>query len=125
MLCSLYEGCPAFDERYVYDPIRDEVIITISPSPMSPSRAEAPPEDQWKYRDTEERNELTARVREESTIEFTRLQDLLMVAAVEDESLWDEYDEYDEYGEYGVEYDAYGEDWADEYDGGYDEYGER
>lgn len=122
MLCSLYEGCPALDERYVYDPLGDEV--TISPNPNAPSRDEALPEDRWNYRDTEERNELMARVREESTIEFTRLQDLLMVAAVEDESLWDEYDEYDEYGEYGVEYDAYGEDGPDEYDGGYGGYGE-
>jgi len=139
-LCSLYQGCPALDERYVHDPIRDRVIVAPSRRPVSPPSAEALPEDRWNYYDTDERNDLMARVQDEASVEFTRLQDLLDIAAAEDESLWDEYDEYDEYDvayddygeEYDVAYDEYGGDWLDEYDDvydvgrdvGYDEYGE-
>ena len=116
------------------------MIVAPSRRPVSPPSAEALPEDRWNYYDTDERNDLMARVQDEASVEFTRLQDLLDIAAAEDESLWDEYDEYDEYDvayddygeEYDVAYDEYGGDWLDEYDDvydvgrdvGYDEYGE-
>jgi hypothetical protein len=89
-LCVLHDACPALDERYFFDPLRGEV--TVAPAlaaargarggsasdPLPPPR----PDERWNFRGTEERREWTARLRDDTSDERTRLNQLMLDAHV-------------------------------------------